>query len=288
MRLGYVGTGNMGARFVERLLKAGHQVAVYDTRAEALVPMSELGAEVGKGPAAIAADTEAVFVSLPTPAIVESVATEVIAALPAGHVFVDMSTSPPELARKIAAACEAKGAFGLDAPVSNGGVFVTVGGPREVFERFRAAFEAMCERVLYVGPAGQGQIAKLTRQYVSFTGFFTLVEALLVAAKAGGDVRAVADFIGESTGYRGPGGSLARLFSGDFGDPATSRARLDIVAKDLALAVALADDVAAPSGTGTVAADILRRGQELGWGDFEYWVAVCALEQQAGVELRPG
>ena len=287
MRLGYVGTGNMGARFVERLLKAGHQVVAYDRSTEALAPLLAQGAEAGESPAAIAADTEAVFVSLPTPAIVEAVATEVVDALPAGHVFVDMSTSPPELARKIAAACEAKNAFGLDAPVSNGGVFVTVGGPQEVFEYLLPAFEAMCERVLYVGPTGQGQVAKLTRQYVSFTGFFTLVEALLVAAKAGGDVRAVADFIGESTGYRGPGGSLARLFDGDFGDPATSRAKLDIVAKDLALSVALADDLGAPSGTGAVAADVLRRGQELGWGELEYWVAVRALEQQAGVELRP-
>lgn len=289
MRYGYVGTGNMGARFVPRLLEAGHEVVIYDTRPEATEPLVELGAEVGDSPAAVAADTEAVFVSLPNPAIVEAVAldpgTGVVPALPAGHVFVDMSTSPPELARKIADACEARGVVGLDAPVSNGGVFVTVGGAEIAFERLKPAFEAMCQHVIYVGGAGQGQVAKLCRQYVSYTGFFTLVEALLMTAKAGGDVAAVADFIGESTGNRGQGQSMQRLFARDFGDPETSTAKLDIVAKDLALAVGMARDLAAPSGTGNVSDDTLRLGQEKGWGELEFWVAVRVLEERAGVEL---
>ena len=287
MRIAYIGAGNMGARFINRLIDAGYEVAVFDPRAEAVAAIAARGGVAASSAREAAQGADAVIASLPTPGIVEEVAFELIPGLPEGGAFVDMSTSPPDLARRIAAACEERGAAALDAPVSNGGVFVTVGGPRDLFERLRPAFEAMCEKVLYVGEAGQGQVAKLARQYVSFTGFFTLLEALVMAAKAGADVRQVAEFIGESTGARGPMRSMDRLYSGDFGDPATSSAKLDIVAKDVALAVALAESLGAPSGTGAEASRILRSAQAEGWGDYEYWIAARVLETHAGVELRP-
>lgn len=286
MRIAYVGAGNMGARFINRLIDADYEVAVFDPRPEAVAAIAERGGVGASSAHEAAQGAEAVFASLPTPAVVEAVAFDLIPALPEGGAFVDMSTSPPDLARRIAAACEQRGTSALDAPVSNGGVFVTVGGPREVFERLRPAFEAMCERVLYVGEAGQGQVAKLARQYVSFTGLFTLLEGLLIAAKGGGDVRQVADFIAESVGARGPGRAMERLYAGDFGDPATSTAKLDIVAKDVALSVALAESVGAPCGTGAEASRILRAAQAEGWGDYECWIAARILEKHAGVELR--
>lgn len=289
MRFGYVGVGNMGARFVPRLLEAGHTVAVYDRRTDAVDAMAQAGAQAAGSALGALADADAVFTSLPNPSAVESVALGddgLVHALAPGQTFVDMSTSPPGLARRIAEACAVQGAYGLDAPVSNGGVFVTVGGPRQAFDRLSDAFGAMCEHVIYAGEAGQGQVAKLARQYVSFTGFFTLVEALEMAAKAGADVPAVAEFIGESTGLRGPGRALGRLFAGDFGEPATSTAKLDIVSKDVGLAEALAREVGAPSGTVSVAAGLLRHAQQEGWGELEYWVAARIIEAEGGAELR--
>jgi len=287
MHIGYIGAGNMGGRFVNRLIDAGHEVTVFDRRPEAIAPIAARGGNVASDAGGTAAGTDAVFTSLPDPSIVEAVALEVIPLLPPGGVFVDMSTSTPELARRIAGACEERGATALDAPVSNGGLFVTVGGRRDVFERLRPAFEAMCEHVLYAGEAGQGQVAKLVRQYVSFTGFFTLIEAFLIAVKAGADVKFIEQFIGESVGQRGLMRSLERLYAGDFGEPETSTAKLDIVAKDLSLAVALAEAVGAPSGFGSETSGILREGQEQGWGQLEYWAAARVLESRAGLALRP-
>ena len=287
MHIGYIGAGNMGGRFINHLIDGGHEVTVFDRRPEVTAPIAARGGNVAGDAAGTVAGTDAVFTSLPDPSIVEEVAFKIIPLLPPGGVFVDMSTSTPELARRIAEACDERGAVALDAPVSNGGVFVTVGGRREAFERLRPAFEAMCERVLYAGEAGQGQVAKLVRQLVSFTGFFTLIEALLIAARAGADVKFIEEFIGESVGQRGLMRSLERLYVGDFGEPATSTARLDIVAKDLSLAVALAEAVGAPSGYGSVTSNILSDGQERGWGQLEYWAAVQVLESRAGLELRP-
>ena len=286
MHIGYVGAGNMGGRFINRLIDGGHEVTVFDRRPEITAPIAARGGKVAGDAGGTAAGTDAVFTSLPDPSVVEAVAFEVIPLLPPGGVFVDMSTSTPELARRIAAACDERGAAALDAPVSNGGVFITVGGRRDVFERLKPAFEAMCEHVLYVGEAGQGQVAKLVRQYVSFTGFFTLIEALLIAAKAGADVKLIEQFIGDSVGQPGQMRSLERLYAGDFGEPETSTAKLDIVAKDLSLAVALAEAVGAPSDTGSVTSGVLRDGQEEGWGLLEYWAAVRVLESRAGLALR--
>lgn len=287
MHIGYVGAGNMGGRFINRLIDGGHEVTVFDRRPEVTAPIAARGGNVASDAGGTAVGTDAVFTSLPTPSIVEEVAFEVIPLLPPDGVLVDMSTSTPQLARRIAEACAERGVSALDAPVSNGGVFVTVGGRRDAFERLRPAFEAMCGHVLYVGEAGQGQVAKLVRQYVSFSGFFTLVEALLIAAKAGADVKAIEQFIGESVGQRVPVRWLERLYAGDFGEPATSTARLDIVAKDLSLAVALAEAVGAPSDHGSATSVVLSEGQERGWGQLEFWAAVRVLESRAGSALRP-
>ena len=290
MNLGFIGTGNMGARFVPRLIAAGHTVSIFDTRLEAMTNLVLEGAIQSESAKQVASEADAVFVSLPNPAIVEKVALDenagVIHALPKGSAFVDMSTSPPSLARKISEKCNEIGVFGIDAPVSNGGIFVTIGGSKSIVDKLWPAFEAMCEKVIYMGPSGQGQIAKLCRQYVSYTAFFTLIEALLIGHKSEVDTQKLANFIGESTGNSGPGQSLKRLAERDFGSPESARAKLDIVAKDLGMAVELAELIDSPHGTGTVTSDTLKAAQEKGWGEWEYWISACILEEISGKKIE--
>ena len=291
MHIGYVGVGNMGHRFATKLLEAGHELTVFDVRQAAAADLLEKGAHWAESPADAAVAAGTVFASLPNPGIVERVVfdeeTGVLAGMARGGTFVDQSTTPPMLARTIFAGCAEKGVHALDAPVSNGGVFTTAGGEKEIFEQFRPAFEAISEHVFYMGGAGQGQVAKLARQYLSYTAFFAGAEALLMLAKSGGDLSTATEFISQSTG-QGPffTRSFDRVFNGDFGDPETSSARLDIVAKDLHLAVELARQVASPAATGEHVDDILKRGQAQGWGQNEYWSAVQILEQMAGQQLR--
>jgi len=290
MNLAFIGTGNMGARFVPKLIKAGHTITIFDNRPSAMENLVSIGAIPSTSAREASKNCDAVFVSLPNPQIVEHVALDekdgVVHVLPKGSAFVDMSTSPPDLARKIASFCEGLGVFGIDAPVSNGGVFVTIGGSESVVNKLWPAFEAMCDSVIYMGLPGYGQVAKLCRQYVSYTAFFTLVEALLIGSKSGLDLSRLANFIGESTGNTGPGQSLKRLGQRDFGDPESARAKLDIVSKDLHMAVGLAETVQSPFGTGLVTANALKEAQTRGWGELEYWVSACVLEEISGREIE--
>ena len=122
MRLGFVGTGTMGAPMAACLIEAGHELAVYDVRPAATAALATRGARVAQSPAAVARNSEAVFTSLPGPREVESTvldpATGILAGLSAGGAFIDMTTNAPSVARRIAEACHAGGVEMLDAPVS--------------------------------------------------------------------------------------------------------------------------------------------------------------------------
>lgn len=286
MRVGLIGVGTMGGRMGPKLLAGGHTLTVHDVRRETAAPLIDAGATWADHPAAVAQASDIVLTSLPTPSIVESVANELLGTMASGSVYADISTSPPALARKLAEAFARKGISFLDAPLSSGGIFTTIGGERQVFERCRPVFQAMCEHVLYVGANGMGQLTKLVRQHLSFSSFVLETEALLICAKAGGDVKVVADFMDASVG-RSPfhTRALHSMFKRDFGTPESSSAKLDIVAKDLRLAVDAAKEVDAPIYIGSYVADVLHKGQELGWGRNEFWSAMQVLEQEAGIEL---
>ena len=291
MQLGFIGTGNIGNRFALKLIDAGHDLHVYDIREEATANLREKGAKWAKGPAAVAKASEVIFSSLPSPAAVEYVVFNekdgLLREMKQGKVYVDMSTSTRGLARRIAEACEAVGAHALDSPVTQAGVYATVGGDKEAFERCRSLFETIADHVYYVGEAGQGQVAKLVRQYVGFTSFITTAEALTIAANAGADTPFIASFINATT----RGGvfnerSWASVFDRDFGEPGMAVNTLDIVSKDVELAVELAREVGGIAGTGAAASDVLKRGQAQGWGGPQYYSAVQILEKMAHVEFR--
>ena len=118
--VGFVGLGNIGSRVVVHLVKAGHDVAVYDLNAEAVDAAVALGARPVSSPADAARGSEALFLSLPSPEIVDGVVTEVLQQAKEGLVIVDHSTIDPGTSRHLAAAATAADAAFLDAPVSGG------------------------------------------------------------------------------------------------------------------------------------------------------------------------
>src|SRR5205823_228090 len=122
MHLGFVGTGTMGAPMAGCLIDAGHQLAVYDVRPEATAALGARGARTAASPVEVARESEVVFTSLPGPQEVERAvldpATGILAGLQAGAGYIDMTTNGPAVARRIAAACRARGVDMLDAPVS--------------------------------------------------------------------------------------------------------------------------------------------------------------------------
>jgi 3-hydroxyisobutyrate dehydrogenase-like beta-hydroxyacid dehydrogenase len=289
MRLGFVGTGTMGAPMAGCLIDAGHQLTVYDIRAEATAGLRERGARVVQDPAAAARDSEIVFASLPGPAEVEAAtlhpSTGILAGLRSGGAFIDMTTNAPAVARRLAEACRERRVDMLDAPVSGRPprMTVMVGGEEAVFARCRPVLAAMAGSIFYVGGAGAGCAAKLVTQYLGYTNFIAALEGMLIGAKAGLDLATLAQIVPVSAGASRTFDNVPRsVLSGSF----TAGGTLDIVAKDLALACELAREVGAPASLGLLAHDAFHRAQAQGWGQQGFPVAARILEAMAGAELR--
>src|SRR5690606_19845633 len=114
--LGFVGVGRMGGPMANRLLDAGHSLAIYDTNPAALAPLAARGATVAGSAAEVASKAKVVFLSLPTPAIVQAVVTGEGGVLQgdAVEVLVDLSTTGPSVASVCAKAAAARNVAWVD------------------------------------------------------------------------------------------------------------------------------------------------------------------------------
>jgi 3-hydroxyisobutyrate dehydrogenase-like beta-hydroxyacid dehydrogenase len=211
--------------------------------------------------------------------------TGILAGLAAGAAHIDLTTNAPKTIARLAEACAARGVELIDAPVSGRppNMTVMVGASEAGFARYKPLFDAIAANVFRVGPSGAGATAKLVTQYLGYTGFIAALEGMLVAAKAGIDLATLARIVPVSAGQMRTFDNIPRgVFPGSFAAGGT----LDIVAKDVELAVELARDVGAPAALGALASDFYKRAQAQGWGQEGFPVVARVLEALAGVELR--
>jgi 3-hydroxyisobutyrate dehydrogenase-like beta-hydroxyacid dehydrogenase len=289
MRLGFVGTGTMGAPMAGCLIDAGHRLTVYDVRPDATAALCARGARPAEDPAAVARESEVVFTSLPGPTEIEHAALDpasgILAGLQRGGGYIDLTTNAPSVARRVSEVCRVRGVDMLDAPVSGRPPTMTVmvGGDEAVFARYRPLLAAMAGNIFYVGATGAGCTAKLVTQYLGYTNFIAALEGMLIGAKAGIDLGVLAQIVPMSAGASRTFDNIPRsVLPGTF----TAGGTLDIVAKDLQLARDLARDVGAPAHLGLLAHDVLSRAQAQGWGQEGFPIAARILEAMAGAELR--
>ena len=204
--IAFIGTGVMGRSMAGHLLKAGHTLHVFNrTRAKAQ-PLLEAGALWHDNAGAAAAAADFVFTIVGFPADVEETyfgPDGVLARARSGAVLVDMTTSSPSLAQRIAGAAQAKGLAALDAPVSGGDVgareaklVIMVGGGPAAFERTKPLLELMGKSIVLHGAAGAGQHCKLANQIAIASSMMAWCEAVTYARKAGLDPARVLENIG--------------------------------------------------------------------------------------------
>lgn len=206
MKIGWIGTGVMGASMAGHLQAAGHELTVYNRTKAKAAALLEGGARWADTPAEAAADAEVIFMIVGYPADVEAVALGddgILNSAPSGAILVDCTTSSPALAERIAAAGEAKGIAVLDAPVSGGDVGAKnaalsfmVGGDAAAFEKVKPLFEIMGKTIVLQGGAGAGQHTKMVNQTLIASGMIGLCEAMLYAEKSGLDPLTVLQSVG--------------------------------------------------------------------------------------------
>lgn len=226
-RIGWVGTGVMGAAMCGRLLEAGYAATVSNrTRAKA-EPLAAKGARVVASPAEVAAASDVVFTIVGHPRDVREVYLGVDGLLTAarpGSVVVDMTTSEPSLAAQIAELAASKSVRALDAPVSGGDVgaregrlSIMVGGDEGAAEALRPLFEVLGRTIVRHGPAGSGQHAKMANQVLIAGNMLGVCEALLYASKAGLDPETLLRSVSSGAAGSWSLSNLApRMIAGDF------------------------------------------------------------------------
>ena len=205
-RTAFIGLGVMGFPMAGHLAAAGHEVTVYNrSSARAAAWVERYKGRAAATPAAAAEEAEFVFACVGNDDDLRSVTTGpggAFEALGAGAVFVDHTTASAVVARELAGAAEARGAWFVDAPVSGGQagaetgqLSVMCGGPVEAYARAEPVIAAYAKACRLMGPAGAGQLAKMVNQ-IAIAGLLQgLSEALAFAQKAGLDGEGVLEVI---------------------------------------------------------------------------------------------
>ena len=226
-RVGWVGTGVMGAAMCGHLLDRGHTVTLFTRTRERAAALLQRGAKWASTPRAVAEQADVVFTMVGFPHDVREVvlgADGALAGAAAGAVLVDMTTSEPALAREIETAARARGVASLDAPVSGGDVgarearlSIMVGGDAAAFERVRPLFECLGKTIVLQGAAGSGQHTKMVNQILIASNMVAIAEALLYAHRAGLDLPTVLLSVsGGAAASFGLATYVPRVLAGDF------------------------------------------------------------------------
>jgi 3-hydroxyisobutyrate dehydrogenase len=195
--VGFIGIGVMGKSMARHLMQGGYAMHIYTrTKAKAEDIIAE-GAEWEDSVASLASKCDVIFTIVGFPPDVEEVylgEQGILANIKAGSYVVDMTTSRPDLAARIAEQAAKKGVHSLDAPVSGGDIgarnaalSIMVGGEKDDFDAVLPLFELMGKNIVYQGKAGSGQHTKMCNQIAIAAGMMGVCESLAYAKKSGLD-----------------------------------------------------------------------------------------------------
>jgi len=246
--VGFVGLGIMGRSMAGHLLAAGHRLHVYNRSREKAGDLVAKGATWHDNAGAVAAHADVVVTMVGYPQDVEEVylgANGIVANARAEALLIDMTTSSPALAARIAAAAQERGIRALDAPVSGGDIgareaklAIMVGGDAAAFEAALPILQRMGANIVLQGGPGAGQHTKMCNQIVIASTIMGVCEGLAYAKNAGLDADTVLKSIG---GGAASGFQLtvlgARIIKGDFAPGFF----MDHFIKDMGIALAEAE-----------------------------------------------
>jgi 3-hydroxyisobutyrate dehydrogenase-like beta-hydroxyacid dehydrogenase len=289
MRVAFLGLGIMGQSMATNLVKAGHEVTVWNRTPGKIVE----GAAVSPSPAAAAQGAEVVWLCVSDTDAVEEVIFGKEGAEPSlaeGAIIADSSTISPGATMKFAQRLAAKGIAWVDAPMTgskvaarDGTLVFMVGGAEEAIERLKPLFAAMGKKIFRMGETGKGQATKLAMNLQIALIYEGFAEGLTLATKLGVDSQQLISLIGATmvhsgvVDYKGPF-ILQRDFTPNF--------PLRLMHKDIRLALEAAKEARVKLPALETVEEIYEMATEDGHKDLDYAATLTLLEKWAGVQVK--
>ena len=291
MNIGFVGLGAMGQCIVPRLLSAGHKVTGWNRNRDKCAPLVALGMREAATPCEAARAADIVFSSVTNAQAVHAVAlgeNGIIAGLPKGSIYLDMSTIGPDSSRAIAQAFAAAGLTMLDAPISGspitvrqGKASIMVGGNVAAFERVKPVLLDIGAKATYIGASGFAAQIKVAINQLLIIEVIAFGEAVALAEKGGVPreiaVEAILASVAASPvlGYRGP-----FILEGKM--PEVPIADVPMQQKDILLALEEARRLGSPAPLAAAANEMMNLCRGLGLGRYDFVIAHEAYRRLGG------
>jgi len=295
MNIGFIGLGIMGKPMAKNLLKAGHQLVVYDILDAPVSELVQAGAAAASSPKDVASRCEFIITMLPnSPHVKEAILGKngVIEGAKPGSVLVDMSSIAPLASREVAAELAGKGIEMLDAPVSggepkaiDGTLAIMVGGKEAVFEKVKDVLLKMGASAVLCGEIGAGNVTKLANQIIVALNIAAMSEALVLATKSGVDPERVFGAIkGGLAGSTVLNAKAPMVLEGNY----RPGFRIELHIKDLQNALDTAHETGVPIPLTSQVMEMMQALKADGKQAEDHGGLIQFYERLAGVKVRKG
>ncbi len=294
MKLGFIGLGEMGKPMALNLTKSGKLLKVHDVSDSHFAEFENKGVKTTRDPRELA-DSDVVFSCLPNSEVIETVFhgdQGLLNFMKPGSILVDFSTIKYSTAVELGNRCEEKGIRFLDAPISgmlsraiDGSLVIMCGGNEETFNAMVPLLQYMGKNILYMGPAGSGQLMKLINNLLFDINAAAIAEILPMSKYMGLDPENVVQVINDGTG---------RSYASEFFAPKMLRGEFDKgypmekAYKDLVSGSEISASKGIPLPVLAAATATYQMALRAGYGKLGKGGMIRVFEEILGVEFRSG
>lgn len=293
MKIGFIGLGIMGKPMAKNLIRAGHELVVFDIIKENVEDVVAAGAIAASSSKELSKECKLIITMLPNSPHVKTVVMGedgVLEGATQGSILIDMSSIAPEVSQEVEKACSAKGLKMLDAPVSggepkaiDGTLSIMVGGEKAVFDQVYDILLKMGASAVHCGEIGAGNTTKLANQVIVALNIAAVSEAFMLSTKAGVDPIKVFDAIkGGLAGSTVMNAKIPMITEGNF----KPGFKIDLHIKDLNNALDTGHSVAAPLPLTAAVMEILQNLHADGHGQCDHSGIAMYYEKLTGTEIR--
>jgi 3-hydroxyisobutyrate dehydrogenase len=295
--IGFIGLGTIGGVIAGNIQTAGYPMMVHDILPEAVQPLINATVEAAESPSQVARHCRIIFTSLPGPAEVDAVALGakgLLQGIQEDGIYIDLSSSSPDLIRHIDAQLRLRGAQAMDAPlivgkngVAHRSVRVLASGTYEAYMRAKPLFDTFSDAVVYAGNLGTGTIIKLAHNLVRRGIGLAIGEGIVLGAKAGVDPQLLWDCMqwGLEVQLQQLGKAFSEIvFRGRY--EAAASFDIALSRKDVGLATALGRQHNVPMPIAALVEQVMMQAIQRGWAHQSTASLFRLQEEAAGCQVR--